>query len=54
MDGLGGCRAEDMLGCNVDARRDLGMEHKDADVGVVGRLLRKDKRRFMYDVWVAK
>jgi hypothetical protein len=47
MEGLGGCRAEDMLGCNVDARRNLGIENKDAGVGVVGRLLRQDKRRFI-------
>ncbi len=45
--GVGGCRAEDMLGCNVDARRGLGIENNDADVGVVGRLRRQDKRRFM-------
>ena len=47
-----------MLGCNVDARRSrevdvrrvAGIENKDGDEVVVGRLLREDKRRSMRGV----
>jgi len=45
----GGCTAPagDILACWVRERRGLLVEKKDADVGNVGRLLKRDNKRFI-------